>query len=58
MGNCDSREVAEQKEKDKKINAELATAKKDEETVIKLLLLGNAFSRLKENYKRVYDNRK
>ncbi|EFO89084.1 CRE-GPA-1 protein [Caenorhabditis remanei] len=40
MGNCDSRELAEQTKTNKKINTELATAKKDDENVIKLLLLG------------------
>ncbi|CAI2355082.1 unnamed protein product [Caenorhabditis sp. 36 PRJEB53466] len=40
MGNCDSRDIAEQTKQNKKINAELATAKKDDESVIKLLLLG------------------
>ncbi|PIC26776.1 hypothetical protein B9Z55_019250 [Caenorhabditis nigoni] len=40
MGNCDSRELAEQTKQSKKINTELAIAKKDDENVIKLLLLG------------------
>lgn len=40
MGNCDSRELAEQTKQNKKINTELATSKKEDENVIKLLLLG------------------
>ncbi|EGT33852.1 hypothetical protein CAEBREN_25446 [Caenorhabditis brenneri] len=39
MGNCDSRD-AQQAKQNKKINTELANAKKDDENVIKLLLLG------------------
>uniref|UniRef100_A0A8R1EQ62 Uncharacterized protein n=1 Tax=Caenorhabditis japonica TaxID=281687 RepID=A0A8R1EQ62_CAEJA len=40
MGNCESRDIVEQSKNNKKINAELAVAKKDDENVIKLLLLG------------------
>ncbi|CAB3396568.1 unnamed protein product [Caenorhabditis bovis] len=58
MGNCDS-QVADQAKKNKKINAELNNAKKLDENVIKLLLLGageSGKSTILKQMKIIHDN--
>ncbi|CAI5451925.1 unnamed protein product [Caenorhabditis angaria] len=58
MGNCDS-QLAEQSKKNRKINAELVISKKQDENVIKLLLLGageSGKSTILKQMKIIHDN--